>query len=174
MNLSMSYGSEVDGETGSKVIRRAVELGVTLFDTAELYGPFANEVLVGQALKDVRDRAVIATKFGFDIAAGSRRNLPRFKGKALEQNLSLFDALSQLAEQKSCTPAQLALAWVLHRGDDIVAIPGTSKVHRLEENDAAAEVVLSSEDMAMIERAVPPDAVQGARYDEAGSALLSR
>jgi aryl-alcohol dehydrogenase-like predicted oxidoreductase len=307
MNLSMNYGSTVDEETGPKVIHRAVELGVTLFDTAEMYGPFTNEILLGKALRNVRDRVVIATKFGFDIssegrrptgvdsrpehirevcdaslqrlgveaidlfyqhrvdpkvpieevartvgelirkgkvrhfglseaaaetirrahaacpvaalqteyslwtrdpekdvlpvcrelgigfvaysplgrgflAAGAanlgendfRRNLPRFKGEALEQNLSLFDALSRLAERKSCTPAQLALAWLLHKGDDIVAIPGTTKVHRLEENAAAAEIALSDDDMSMIERAIPPDAVQGARYDEAGSALLSR
>ena len=307
MNLSMGYGATPDGRAADEVLARAVELGITLFDTAEVYGPFTNERLVGRALRHVRDQVVIATKFGFaippeggrpqgvnsrpehirevcdaslkrlgieeidlfyqhrvdpdvpieDVAgtvadlvrqgkvrffglseagqetirrahathpvtalqseyslwsrepeagvlpvcrelgigfvaysplgrgflAGSgknladndfRRNLPRWDGEALRRNLLLFEKLAKVAEQKSCTPAQLALAWLLHQGDDIVAIPGTTKVHRLEENVAAAAVSLSAQDMAAIEEAMPPEAVTGERYDPAGAALLSR
>jgi aryl-alcohol dehydrogenase-like predicted oxidoreductase len=307
MNLSMGYSPAVDEEGGVRLIARAVELGVTLFDTAEMYGPFTNEMLVGRALAPVRDRVVIATKFGFRIGPGEtrpngvdsrpehiravchaslerlgvetidlfyqhrvdpdvpiedvagtvgelvsegkvrffglseaapetirrahavhpvtalqneyslwsrdpeqevlplcrelgigfvaysplgrgflasgakelrendfRRSQPRWQGEALQQNLGLFETLSALAGQRSCTPAQLALAWLLHKGDDIVAIPGTTKIHRLEENVAAASIALSADEIAAIERALPPEAVQGGRYDEAGSALLSR
>jgi aryl-alcohol dehydrogenase-like predicted oxidoreductase len=306
MNLSGSYGSNGDEANAASVISRAVELGVTMFDTAEMYGPFKNEVLVGRALRTVRDRVVIATKFGFAIspectrptgvdsrpehirevcdaslqrlgidtidlfyqhrvdpavpieevagavgdlvaagkvryfglseaapetirrahathpvtalqneyslwsrdceqdvlplcrelgigfvaysplgrgflAAGARelasddfrRNLPRWQGSALERNVGLFETLAAIAAGKSCTPAQLSLAWLLHKGDDIVAIPGTSKIARLEENVASAQIPLSPDEIAAIERAIPPEAVEGARYDEAGSALLS-
>lgn len=306
MNLTASYGSSVDQAGAIKLIERAIELGVTMFDTAEMYGPFKNEMLVGRALREVRDRVVIATKFGFDIppeggrptgvdsrpehiravcdaslqrlgietidllyqhrvdpavpieevagavgelivagkvrhfglseagpetirrahaihpvtalqteyslwsrdaeqevlpvcrelgigfvaysplgrgflAAGAkelasddfRRNLPRWQGSALERNVGLFETLAAIASEKSCTPAQLSLAWLLHKGDDIVAIPGTTKIARLEENVVSAEIVLSSDEIAAIERAIPADAVAGARYDEAGAALLS-
>ena len=297
MNLSVNYGADLQQSDGTKVIERAVELGVTLFDTAEVYGPFTNEIMVGQALRPVRDQVVIASKFGFklspsggrpegvdsrpahirevchaslerlgidtidlfyqhrvdpavpieDVAgtvgdliregkvrhfglseagaetirrahsvqpvaalqseyslwtrepeteilplcrelgigfvAGAakaladgdfRRNLPRWNGKALEQNMALFEALARIAQGKGVTPAQLVLAWLLHKGDDIVPIPGTTKMHRLEENLAAAAIELSAEEMAAIELAVPVRAVEGDRYDPAGAALLSR
>lgn len=307
MNLSMAYGAELNEADGQKVLERAVELGVTLFDTAEVYGPFTNEVLVGQALRPVRDRVAIASKFGFRIpSAGGRpegvdsrpehirevcdaslkrlgvdvidlfyqhrvdpavpiedvagtvgdliregkvrffglseagaetirrahavqpvtalqseyslwtrepepeilplcrelgigfvaysplgrgflagaakalaendfrRNLPRWQGEALDRNLALFETLSRIAADKGATPAQLVLAWLLHKGDDIVPIPGTTKVHRLEENLAAAAIQLSPQDIAEIEQAVPAEAVAGDRYDPAGAALLSR
>jgi aryl-alcohol dehydrogenase-like predicted oxidoreductase len=307
MNLSASYGASVEPADGASLLARAVELGVTMFDTAEMYGPFKNEVLVGSALRSVRDRVVIATKFGFAIppeggrptgvnsrpehirdvcdaslqrlgietidlfyqhrvdpavpiedvagtvgeliaagkvryfglseaapgtirrahatqpvtalqneyslwsrdpeqdvlplcrelaigfvaysplgrgflAAGAkelasndfRRNLPRWQGPALERNLELFETLATMAAQKECTPAQLSLAWLLHKGEGIVAIPGTTRISRLEENLAAADIALSLDEIAAIERAVPAEAVAGARYDEAGSALLSR
>lgn len=307
MNLTASYGSGIDEAEAARLLARAVELGVTLFDTAEMYGPFTNEALVGKGLRPFRDRVVIATKFGFDIPPGGgrplgvnsrpehirsvcdgslrrlgietidlfyqhrvdpavppedvagtvadlvregkvryfglseagadtvrrahavhpvsalqteyslwtrepeagvlalcrelgigfvaysplgrgflatggaglaeadyRRSQPRWQGEALASNQPLFDSLSAMATARGCTPAQLALAWLLHKGTDIVAIPGTSKLHRLEENLAAAAISLSSDDMAEIEGAFPPEAVAGARYDAAGSALLSR
>ncbi|MET1756457.1 aldo/keto reductase [Novosphingobium sp. RD2P27] len=306
MNLSASYGSSVGEGDALNLLARAVELGVTMFDTAEMYGPFKNELLVGSALRSVRDRVVIATKFGFAVppeggrptgvnsrpehirevcdaslqrlgietidlfyqhrvdpavpiedvagtigelvaagkvryfglseaapatirrahathpvtalqteyslwsrdpeqdvlplcrelqigfvaysplgrgflAAGAkelasddfRRNLPRWQGSALERNVGLFETLAAIAAEKACTPAQLSLAWLLHKGDDIVAIPGTTKIARLEENVASAQIALSPDEIAAIERALPADAVAGARYDEAGSALLS-
>ena len=116
------------------------------------------------------------------LAAGSknladddfRRNLPRWQGNALERNVGLFETVAAIAAEKSCTPAQLSLAWLLHKGEDIVAIPGTTKIARLEENVASAQITLSSDEIAAIERAMPPGAVSGERYDEAGMALLSR
>ena len=307
MNLSMAYGVMPTEENALGVLDRAIESGITLYDTAEIYGPFTNEMLVGRSLKRVRDRIVIATKFGFEIPPGGgrpqgvnsrpehirevcdaslkrlgtdmidlfyqhrvdpkvpiedvagtvaelavegkvrffglseagpetirrahrvypvsalqseyslwtrdpeaevlplcrelgigfvaysplgrgflagaakdlaqndfRRSLPRWQGEALEQNLGLFETLSALAQEKSCTPAQLVLAWLLHKGEDVVPIPGTTKVYRLEENVAAVDIRLSAVDVAAIERAVPVGEVKGARYDAAGSALLSR
>lgn len=307
MNLSVNYGADLTESDGAKVIERAVELGVTLFDTAEIYGPFTNEEIVGQALRPVREKMTIATKFGFklspaggraegvdsrpehirevceaslkrlnidvidifyqhrvdpdvpieDVAgtvgdliregkvrylglseAGSetirlahathpvtalqseyslwtrdpeaeilplcrelgigfvaysplgrgflagaakalaendfRRHLPRFKGEALDKNLVLFATLETIAAGKRATPAQLALAWLLHKGNDIVPIPGTTKARRLDENLAAASIKLSAAEMAEIEAAVPAQMVEGERYDPAGSALLSR
>lgn len=305
MGLSMAYGSGLPDADSLRLLDRAVELGITMFDTAEIYGPFTNEVLVGKALRAVRDRMVIATKFGFKVttaggrptgldsrpehirevcdaslkrlgidcidlfyqhrvdpnvpieevaatvadlvragkvrffglseagaatirrahavhpvsalqseyslftrdpelrvlpacrelgigfvaysplgrgflgAGGTvvgerdfRRGMPRWNGAALEQNQSLFEQLNTLARTKGCTPAQLALAWLLHQGDDIVPIPGTTKLHRLEENTAAHAIDLSPEDLAAIERAVPRDAVAGARYDALGQSMV--
>jgi len=306
MNLTMSYGArgEVDG---AALIAHAVDLGVTMFDTAELYGPYTNEELVGRALREARDHVVIATKFGFAIAeargrptgvnsrpehikavcdaslrrlgvefidlfyqhrvdpevpiedvAGAvgelvaagkvrhfglseagpgtirrahavfpvsalqteyslwsreaeasvlpvcrelgigfvaysplgrgfladgartlgetdyRRSLPRWQGEALNHNRSLFERLADIARGKGCTPAQLALAWLLHQGEDVFAIPGTTKPHRLEENVAAASVALAAADLAAIDEILPAGAAQGDRYDAAGAALLSR
>ena len=309
MGLNAVYGPAPDEADALAVLRRAVELGVTFFDTAEIYGMTANEVLVGKGLKDVRDRVVIATKFGFDIeeaikagrpagtnsrpdhirevadaslkrlgidvidlfyqhrvdpnvpiedVAGAvgdlvkagkvkyfglseagpdtirrahavhpvsalqseyslwtrdpertvlpicrelgigfvpysplgrgflagaltgqpadndfRRFMPRFQGEALQKNLSLVDTLARLAGEKGRTSAQLALAWLLSRADDIAPIPGTTKISRLEENVAAADIVLSAEDLAAIEAAVPETAVEGARYDERGLAMVN-
>jgi len=309
MGMSYAYGPPPDEAQSTQVLHRAVELGITLFDTAELYGPFANEVLVGKALKPFRDKVVIATKFGFDIppeggrprgvdsrpehirevcdaslkrlgvetidllyqhrvdpnvpiedVAGAvgelvkagkvrffglseagpetirrahrthpvsalqseyslwsrdperailpvcrelgvgfvpysplgrgfltgavrdtgalsdndfRKTNPRFRGEALGKNLGLVETLSKLARDKGRTPAQLALAWLLNQGDDIVPIPGTTKVSRLEENVGAAEIALSPADLEAIASAVPETAVEGERYDERGMAMVS-
>jgi aryl-alcohol dehydrogenase-like predicted oxidoreductase len=305
MGLTYAYGSPLDEPRAVELLQRAVELGITFFDTAEVYGPFDNELLVGKALRPVRDRVVIATKFGFAVApeggrpkglnsrpdhirevcdaalrrlgietidlfyqhrvdpdvpiedvagavaelvregkvrcfglseAGAetirrahavhpvsalqseyslwtrdpersvlpvcrelgigfvaysplgrgflagppssladndfRRNIPRWQGPAFASNQILVERLSTVARDKGLTPAQLSLAWVLHKGQDIVPIPGTTKVHRLEENAAAAAVSLSAEDIAAIERAVPEAAVHGERYDEMGLAMV--
>ena len=93
---------------------------------------------------------------------------PRFQGNALENNVMLVDRLAEIAKRKGVTLAQTALAWVLSKGDDIIPIPGTKKVARLEENLAALDVKLSAEDIAAIEAAVPPEAVAGARYPDGG------
>jgi len=310
MGLSYAYGPPPPEAQSIALLRRAVELGVTFFDTAELYGPFENEILVGKALKDVRDRVVIATKFGFayppgggapigvdsrpahirevcdaslkrlgvetidllyqhrvdpnvpiedvagavgelvregkvralglseagaetlrrahktfpvsalqteyslwsrdveheilpacrelgigfvpysplgrgfltgaianpdDLAANDfRRSQPRMQGEAFGKNLGLVETLRALAKEKGRTPAQLALAWLLHQGPDVVPIPGTSKIPRLEENLAAADVRLSPDDLAAIAAAVPETAVEGERYDARGMAMLGR
>lgn len=308
MGMSWAYGPPPDKAQALKVLHRAVELGVTFFDTAEVYGPFVNEILVGEGLRPFRDRVVIATKFGFGVpadggptqgvdsrpehirevaeaslkrlgvetidllyqhrvdpnvpiedvagavgelvAAGKvrffglsesgpetlrrahavhpvsalqseyslwtrdperevlpvcrelgigfvpfsplgrgflaggvrdvaalakgdiRQRNPRFREEAFAQNLSLADALAALAKDKGRTPAQLALAWLLHQGNDIAPIPGTTKVSRLEENIGATQIRFSAEDLRQIEDSVPEDAVAGARYDRRAMAMV--
>ena len=310
MGLSFGYGPAVDKQHGIAVIRTAYERGVTFFDPAEVYGPFTNEELVGEALAPVRDQVVIATKFGFDIdpASGQQRGLsskpahirevaeaslkrlrtdridllyqhrvdpnvpiedvagavkdligqgkvrhfglseagaqtirrahavqkvtalqseyslwwrepereiiptleelgiglvpfsplgkgfltgaidasttfdksdfrnivPRFSQDARKANQALVDRLGEIAKQKDATPAQIALAWLLAQKPWIVPIPGTTKLNRLEENTAAADVELTPADLRQIADAVAEVDVQGARYPEHLQALVGR
>jgi aryl-alcohol dehydrogenase-like predicted oxidoreductase len=102
-----------------------------------------------------------------------RRNNPRFQEEALRQNVELADRVVALAEGRGITPAQLALAWVHAKGEDIVPIPGTKRPERLEENVAALEVTLSAEDEATLDEAIPAGAAVGTRYREADMALIS-
>ena len=304
MGMSEFYGTSDESEAIA-TIHRALDLGVTLLDTADMYGPFTNEKLVGRAIADRRDGVVLATKFGNvrdpdnpmlrridgspdyvrqacdaslqrlgvdhidlyyqhrvdstvpiedtvgamaglveagkvrflglseasaatirraqavhpitalqteyslwtrhieseilptlrelgiglvpysplgrgfltgtitspdDLEAGDfRRFNPRFTGDALAANLALVDAVRQLATAKGVTAGQLALAWVLAQGDDIVPIPGTKRVRYLEENVAAASVTLTADDLAALAAAVPIEAVQGERYPDMSS-----
>jgi len=285
------------------VIRRAVEVGVTFFDTAEVYGPFANEDIVGEALEPLRDQVMIATKFGFafeengvtgggvcsrpesirravegslrrlrtdhidlyyqhrvdpavpiedvagtvkelieagkvrhfglsEAAAGTirrahavqpvaavqseyslwwrdreadvlpvtrelgigyvpfsplgrgfltgtvtdsaslapndmRANIPRFQGEALQANLALVNLLTDIASRRGATSAQIAIAWLLAQAPDIVPIPGTKRIHRLEENVAAVDIVLTSGELAEIQQAADSVQIVGARFPEA-------
>jgi aryl-alcohol dehydrogenase-like predicted oxidoreductase len=303
MGMSEFYGTP-DEQGGIDTIHRALDLGVTFLDTADMYGPFTNEQLVGKAIGGRRDEVQLATKFGnvrgpagerlgidgspeyvrracddslrrlgvdhIDlyyqhrvdktvpieetvgamaelVEAGKVRHLglseasaanirkafgvhpitalqteyslftrdledeilpvirelgiglvpysplgrglltgaiskeagadsdgdarrssyfPRFQGDALEANLALVDRIKQIADAKGCTPSQLALAWVLAQGDDIVPIPGTKRVKYLEENVGATEVELTQDDLAALEQAVPRDAVAGDRYGD--------
>ena len=310
MGLSFGYGPAVDKEHGISLIRRAVERGVTFFDTAEVYGPFTNEELVGEALAPFRDQVAIATKFGFDIdpATGKQRGLnsrpehirqvaeaslkrlrtdridllyqhrvdpnvpieevagtvkdlirqgkvkhfglseagaqtirrahavqpvaalqseyslwwrepeteilptleelgigfvpfsplgkgfltgaidqnttfdssdfrnivPRFTAQARKANHALVDVLGEIAGRKGITRAQIALAWVLAQKPWIVPIPGTTKLHRLEENVKAAEIELSPEELREIDRALSTLTIQGARYPEHFQRLVGR
>jgi len=306
MGMSHGYsGAGSDDDESIRTIHRALELGVTLIDTAEVYGPYVNEELVGRALRGRRDGVVLATKFGLishdgRVAQGpdsspanirtavegslerlgtdridlyyqhrvdpgtpiedvmgvlaelvgegkiryvglseawidtvrrahavhpvtalqseyslwtrdqeqilpvlrelgiglvpysplgrglltgaitspdaldsgdSRRSsyFPRFSGAALESNLALVAKIRELAEAKHATPGQLALAWVLAQGEDVVPIPGTKRVVYLEENVAAAGVQLGEDDLSALEQAVPRDAVTGARYGDMSS-----
>lgn len=308
MGMSAFYGGSDEAQS-IEVIHRALDLGVTLFDTAEMYGPHTNEVLVGKALKDRRDRAFIATKFGInynedrsrllvdgspanvrravegslqrlgvdhidlyylhrvdpdtpieetvgamgelvtegkvrflglseaapdtlrkahavhpitalqteyslwsrepedelfatvrelgigfvpysplgrgflsgdiksidDLAADDfRRTNPRFVGENFQKNLDLVDAVKTIAEDKGVTAAQLALAWVLAQGEDLVPIPGTRRVATLEQNAAAVDLVLTPDDLARIEAVFPKGAAVGHRYAEAARAALNR
>src|SRR5205809_725477 len=301
MGLDANYGPPTARPEGIRIIRAAVEGGVTLFDTAEAYGPFANEELVGQALTPFRQQVVIATKFGFGInpdgtrygldsrpdhirevvdamlkrlkvttidllyqhrvdpnvpiedVAGTVKNLiqegkvkhfglseagvqtirrahgvqpvtalqseyslwtrtpekeviptleelgiglvpysplgkgfltgkmdekttfdssdfrstlPRFTPEALKANQALIDLLGKIGERKKATPAQIALAWLLAQKPWIVPIPGTTKLHRLDENIRAAAVELTSDDLREIDSAASKLTVQGARYPE--------
>jgi aryl-alcohol dehydrogenase-like predicted oxidoreductase len=307
MGMSFSYGPPKDKQEMTALIRAAVERGVTFFDTAEVYGPFTNEELVGEALAPFRDRVVIATKFGFDLspdfdprgmkglpglnsrpehikqaAEGSlrrlkvdvidlyyqhrvdpnvpiedvagavkdliqegkvkhfglseagvqtirrahaiqpvtalqseyslwtrtpekevipaleelgiglvpysplgkgfltgkfdenakfdssdfRSTLPRFTPEALKANQALIGLLASVGERKKATPAQIALAWLLAQKPWIAPIPGTTKLHRLDENIGALSVELTAGDLRDIESAASKITVQGARYPE--------
>ena len=302
MGLSFGYGPPVDNNEGMALIRAAVERGVTFFDTAEVYGPFTNEELVGEALAPFRGQVVIATKFGFKLdpdtgkqagldsrpahikevaeaslkrlrsdvidlfyqhrvdpdipiedVAGTVKDLiregkvkhfglseaapktirrahavqpvaalqseyslfwrepekeviptleelgigfvpfsplgkgfltgkinekttfhssdfrnivPRFTPEARKANQALVDLLCNIAERKKATPAQIALAWLLAQKTWVVPIPGTTKLHRLDENIGAAAVRLSSDDLQEIESTAAKITVQGARYPE--------
>jgi len=309
MGMSFGYGPAKDKQEMISVIRAAVELGVTFFDTAEVYGPFANEELVGEALAPVRAQLVIATKFGFQfdengkqaglnsrpehiknvaeaslkrlrtnvidlfyqhrvdpnvpiedvagavkdlIQAGKvkhfglseagvqtirrahavqpvtalqseyslwwrepeaeiiptleelgigfvpfsplgkgyltgkidettafdstdfRNTVPRFSPEARKANRALVDLLEKIAQRKKATSAQIALAWVLAQKPWMVPIPGTTKLHRLQENVAASSVELSQADLSEIESATSEIAVQGARYSEAAQRMINR
>jgi len=309
MGLSSAYGQPLEKQEGISLIRAAVERGVTFFDTAEVYGPFTNEELVGEALAPFRDKVVIATKFGFKIdhngkiagldsrpqhirqvaeaslkrlktdvidllyqhrvdpevpiedVAGTvkeliregkvkhfglseagaatirrayavqpvaalqneysiwfrdpeaevmpvleeleiglvaysplgrgfltgkinedttfdkndfRNTLPRFSPENRKANQAVVDAIGRFAQQKKATPAQIALAWVLTQKPWIVPIPGTTKLHRLEENLAAVNVELSGEDLRELEASAAKIPVQGARYSEELQRMVGR
>jgi aryl-alcohol dehydrogenase-like predicted oxidoreductase len=310
MGLSTAYGPATDRSAAIALIRAAVERGVTFFDTAEVYGPYANEELVGEALAPVRDQVIIATKFGFRIdpanseevgldsrpthirevadaslkrlrtevidlfyqhrvdpqvpiedvagtvkdliqagkvrhfgmseagvntirrahavqpiaalqseyslwwrepeaeilpllealgigfvpfsplgrgfltgaidhntkfdASDFRNSVPRFSADARKANQALVDVLGGMAAAKGATTAQIALAWLLAQKPWIVPIPGTTKLHRLEENLGAARLELTPEDLQEIETAAATITVQGARYPERLERLLDR
>jgi len=310
MGLSFGYGPPVDKNEGISLIQAAVERGVTFFDTAEVYGPFTNEELVGEALAPFRAKVAIATKFGFKLdpttgkqagldsrpahikevaeaslkrlktdvidlfyqhrvdpnvpiedVAGTVKDLiqqgkvkhfglseagvqtirrahavqpvvalqseyslwwrepeaeviptleelgigfvpfsplgkgfltgkidenttfdssdfrnivPRFTPEARKANQALVDLIRQIAERKKVTPAQIALAWLLAQKPWIVPIPGTTKLHRLEENNGAVAVELSSGDLREIETAASKITLHGARYPEALQKLVGR
>src|SRR5690606_34272442 len=103
-----------------------------------------------------------------------RRDHPRYQGENLARNLKLVEPVKALAQAKGCTPAQIALAWVLARGAHVVAIPGTQRIAHLEANAAAADIVLTPEEVAALNAALPPGAAQGTRYPEAQMRALYR
>ena len=307
MGLSFGYGPAVEKSEGIKLIRAAHDLGVTFFDTAEAYGPFTNEEVVGEALAPVRDKVVIATKFGFEngvpsqglnskperikvVAEASLKRLktdvidlfyqhrvdpnvpiedvagtvkqlieegkvkhfgmseagvanirrahaiqpvtalqseyslwwrepekeilstleelgigfvpfsplgkgfltgtisdktefdktdfrsivPRFAAENRKANQRLVDAIGQIAEQKKVTKAQIAIAWLLAQKPWIVPIPGTTKLHRLEENLGAVNVELTKDDLKVIRDAVSAIDIQGERYPAHIQSLVNR
>ncbi len=110
-----------------------------------------------------------------DLAPGDwRLQNPRFQGENLQRNLALVDAIEAMAVEKGCKPAQLALAWVLSRGENVVPIPGTRRVERLMENIAAVDIPLSPDDLARLDQVAPPGAAAGTRYTEGGMAALNK
>ena len=309
MGLSFGYGPATDRQEAISLIRAAVERGVTFFDTAQVYGPFLNEEVVGEALAPFREQVVIATKFGFEFdAAGKqiglssrpetikkmtegslerlrveaidlyyqhrvdpnvpiedvagtikqliaegkvkhfglseagvrtirrahvvqpvtalqseyslfwrepeeeilpvleeleigfvpfsplgkgfltgkidetttfdksdfRNTVPRFKPENRIANRALVDLVTRIAATKKMTPAQIALAWLLAQKPWIVPIPGTTKLHRLEENLGGATIELTTDDLREIESAAAQINVQGARYSEGGQKMIDR
>jgi aryl-alcohol dehydrogenase-like predicted oxidoreductase len=141
------------------VLETLRELGIGLV----AYSPLGRGFLTGQ----IRSLA--------DLPADDwRRTNPRFQADTLQDNLELADRVTELARERRVTPAQLALAWVLAKGDDVVPIPGTKSPHRLEENAAAAEIELSPADVAELDDAISPEAVRGNRYADEMMALLNR
>ena len=101
-----------------------------------------------------------------------RRMSPRFQGENFQRNLDLLDRVETMAQRKGCTPAQLALAWVMARGEDIVPIPGTRHLARLEENAAAVNVALTADDLRRLDEIAPKGAFAGERYPEAMMGML--
>jgi len=103
-----------------------------------------------------------------------RRHVPRFQEGHLQRNTTLVTALQQIATRRGCTPSQLSLAWLLAKGDDIVPIPGTKRRRYLDENVAAADIVLDASDVTELERVFTPDAASGERYPAAMERLVDR
>lgn len=151
--------SIVTREMEAEMIPACRALGVALV----AYSPLGRGLLTG----------VYRSEKDFDASDYRMAANPRFSDGALEKNLTLVDQLAEIAAAKDTTLAQIALAWVLAKGDDIIPIPGTKKISRLEENIGAISVQLSAEDIAAIEKAVPPEAVAGSRYPETTASTLN-
>jgi aryl-alcohol dehydrogenase-like predicted oxidoreductase len=134
------------------------ELGVALV----AYSPLGRGFLAGRFRKPE------------DLAPDDwRRGNPRFQGENFAKNLALVDHLRALAESKHCTPAQLALAWLLARHDNVIPIPGTSSIQRLQENVAAASIELTQQELDRIEEIAPHGVAAGTRYDQVSTRLLN-
>ena len=172
-------------EAGAGTLRRAVEVHpiTALQSEYSLWSrdleddilPSCRELGIGLVAYSPLGRGFLsgAIRSPEDLAEDDwRRMNPRFQGAAFENNLELVRRIEDLAEQKGCTPAQLALAWVLARGDDVVAIPGTRRVERLDENAAAVDLTLTGDELAEIDEVIPRDLVAGTRYPEAMMSLL--
>jgi pyridoxine 4-dehydrogenase len=172
-------------EAGAETVRRAnathpvadLQIEYSLLSRgieAEIL-PTCRELGVGVTAYGVLSRGLLGGTWSSeqDAAAGDMRGrMPRFRPENLERNLALVDALRAIAEARSVTVAQIAIAWVLARGEDIVPVVGTTRRDRLAEAIGAIELELSEEDIAAIERVVPPDAAAGDRYDERQMAML--
>jgi aryl-alcohol dehydrogenase-like predicted oxidoreductase len=172
-------------EMGSDTIRRAA--AVQPIADLQIEYSLISRGIEADILKTTRELGIGITAYGVlsrgllsnslstggQFAAGDfRAHSPRFQGENLTRNLALVDALGAIAERRGVSVAQLAIAWVLAQGDDIVPVLGARKVARLQESVAAADIRLTADELATIESAVPADAVSGARYDVAGMATL--
>ncbi|MCL4393556.1 MAG: aldo/keto reductase [Chloroflexi bacterium] len=143
----------------SEILRTCRELGIGFV----AYSPLGRGFLTGAFTR------------AEDLPAGDfRLTTPRFQGENFERNRALVAGIEAVARDKGCTPAQLALAWTLHQGNDIVPIPGTKRRKYLEENARAVDIKLTAQDLAKIDSTMPPGATAGARYAEAGMRTLNR
>src|SRR5258705_264629 len=191
MGMSVGYGPASDKKEMISLIRTAVERGVTFFDTAEAYGPFTNEELVPEAdviptLEELRigfvpfsplGRGFLTGKISEDTKFDStdfRNVVPRFTPENRKANQALVDLIGKFAEHKKVTSAQIALAWLLAQKSWIVPIPGTTKLHRLEQHIRAVAVELTSENLRELDTAASKIALQGARYPEELQKLVGR
>jgi aryl-alcohol dehydrogenase-like predicted oxidoreductase len=157
--LQTEYSLWTRDPEGNGVLETCRRLGIAFV----AYSPLGRGFLTG-AIRSPQD---------FD-ADDYRRHSPRFQGENFARNLALVDKVQALAAQKGCTPAQLALAWVLAQGEDVFAIPGTKRRERLDENLGALDVALSKEELAAIDAVFPPDAAAGQRYPEAVMRTIDR
>jgi aryl-alcohol dehydrogenase-like predicted oxidoreductase len=173
-------------EAGTKTLRRAVkvhpiaalqtEYSLWTRDPEDEILPTCRELGIGFVAYSPLGRGFLTgrfTKFDDLPADDSRRLWPRFQGENFQKNIDLVHRVEEIAKEKGCTPAQLALAWVLAQGKDIVPIPGTKRRKYLEENVGALNVELSAEDLARIDEVFPRDATSGARYPEAMMHLVN-
>ncbi len=164
MGLSGVYGP-ADATESIATIHAALDAGVTLFDTGDCYGMGYNEMLLRAALAHRRDRAFVSVKFGaLRDPAGA---FIGYDGRPAAVKPFLADALARAAAERGVTPAQLAIAWVLSQGIDIIPLVGARTCEHLAESLGALSVRLTPEDLARIEAAVPADAVAGERYPTA-------
>ncbi|MBN1530328.1 MAG: aldo/keto reductase [Thermoleophilaceae bacterium] len=136
--------------------------------------PAARELGVGIVPYSPLGRGELSGKLEIGGEGDFRAGLPRFQGEAREHNLRLLAEVEGIAADVGCTPAQLALAWLLHQGEDVAPIPGTKRVSYLEENAAAAEIELTRDQLAALGEALPPGAVQGERYPAASMTTVER
>lgn len=151
--------SIVTRDMEKEMIPAVREIGVAFV----AYSPLGRGLLTG-AYRSAKD----FTKGDYRLTSS-----PRFSEGALAKNVALVDAIAGTAAKKHATPGQIALAWVMAKGEDVIPIPGTKKIERLEENIGAAKLSLSADDLAAIERAVPPEAVAGDRYAAASATTLN-
>jgi aryl-alcohol dehydrogenase-like predicted oxidoreductase len=174
-------------EAGSETIRRAyavhpitalqTEYSLWTRDPEEEILPVLRELGIGFVPYSPLGRGFLTgqIKSAGDLPANDwRRNNPRFEGENLQRNLKLVEEIRNIAAEKSCEPSQLALAWVLAQGEDIVPIPGTKRTRYLEENVGVTDVSLSAKDIERIDKAVPRGSASGTRYTEAGMRVLGR
>ncbi|PHU07272.1 putative aldo-keto reductase 2 [Capsicum chinense] len=197
MSMSGNYGPPKPEPEMIKLIRHAIDTGVTFLDTSDVYGPLINEILIGKAIKGIREKVHVATKFGIRFEDGRRgicgepayvracceASLKRLdidcidlyyvhridtqlpiEPENFEHNKQVFEKLNLMAARKGCTPSQLALAWILHQGDDVCPIPGTTKTKNFNANVGALSVILTAEDMKELESYASGDVVRGERH----------